>query len=79
MCESYIVPEIRSLGIDESKKSILIRLEESKAAYISDKNLRIQPLSFVDHVVDTFGAKNNVIILCRYPDQIRRKFRYNLC
>ncbi|HYG00134.1 MAG TPA: DUF354 domain-containing protein [Candidatus Saccharimonadales bacterium] len=63
-------PFLTSLGIDESKKSILIRLEESKAAYISDKNLRIQPLSFVDHVVDTFGAKNNVIILCRYPDQI---------
>ncbi|VFJ14239.1 conserved protein of unknown function [Candidatus Nitrosocosmicus franklandus] len=60
-----------SLGIDDSKKSILIRLEESKAAYISNKNLRIQPLSFVDHVVNTFGPKTNVIVLCRYPDQIR--------
>ncbi len=60
-----------SLGIDETKHSILIRLEESKAAYISDKNLRIQPLSFVDHVVNSFGSKNNVIVLCRYPDQIR--------
>lgn len=60
-----------SLGIDDKRKSILVRLEESKAAYISDKNLRIQPLSFVDQVVNSFGLKNNVIILCRYPDQIR--------
>lgn len=60
-----------SLGIDDRKKSILIRLEESKAAYISNKSLRIQPLSFVDHIVNTFGPKNNVIVLCRYPDQIR--------
>jgi predicted glycosyltransferase len=60
-----------SLRIDETRKSILIRLEESKAAYISDKNLRIQPLSFVDHIVNTFGPKNNVMVLCRYPDQIR--------
>ena len=60
-----------SLGIDDTRRSILIRLEESKAAYISDKKLRIQPLSFVDHIVDTFGPKNNVIVLCRYPDQIR--------
>lgn len=59
-----------SLGIDDKRKSILVRLEESKAAYISDKNLRIQPLSFVDQVVNSFGL-NNVIILCRYPDQIR--------
>ncbi len=62
---------LASLGIDKSRKSILIRLEESKAAYISDKNLRFQPLSFVDHVVNSFGSKNNVIVLCRYPDQIR--------
>ena len=60
-----------SLGIDETRKSILVRLEESKAAYISNKDLRIQPLSLVDHVVNSFGLKNNVIILCRYPDQIR--------
>jgi predicted glycosyltransferase len=61
---------LEALGIDNEKKSILVRLEESKAAYISNKSLRIQPLEFVDHVVDSFGPENNVIILCRYPDQI---------
>lgn len=60
-----------ALGINDKKKSILIRLEESKAAYISNKSLRIQPLDFVDHVVDSFGPENNVVILCRYPDQIK--------
>lgn len=61
---------LKGLGIDDKKKSILVRLEESKAAYISNKSLRIQPLDFVDHVVDSFGSENNVVILCRYPDQI---------
>lgn len=62
---------LKVLGIDDKKKSILVRLEESKAAYISNKSLRIKPLDFVDHVVNSFGPENNVVILCRYPDQIR--------
>lgn len=62
---------LEGLGIDNRKKSILVRLEESKAAYISNKSLRIQPLDFVDHIVESFGTENNVVILCRYPDQIK--------
>lgn len=62
---------LKNLGISQQKKSILVRLEESKAAYISNKSLRIQPLDFVDHIVESFGRKHNVVILCRYPDQIQ--------
>lgn len=71
LCHEKDSQLLETLGIDITKKSILVRLEESKAAYISNKSLRIQPLDFVDHVVDYFGPENNVIILCRYTDQIK--------
>jgi uncharacterized protein len=61
---------LEELKIDHLRKSILIRLEESKAAYISNKHLRIRPLDLVDYVANNFADNNNIIILCRYPDQI---------
>jgi len=59
------------LKIDQSKKSILIRLEESKASYIANKKLIVQPITLVDTIVQHFNEKCNVIILCRYSDQIK--------
>ena len=61
---------MKGLKIDHSQKTILIRLEESKAAYISNKNLRIRPLHLVDFIVNNFDDINTIVILCRYPDQI---------
>jgi uncharacterized protein len=61
---------LEKLKTDRSKKSILIRLEESKAAYIANKKLVTQPIALVDFVVKHFSEKCNVIILCRYSDQI---------
>jgi len=61
---------LEKLKADRSKKSILIRLEESKAAYIANKKLVTQPIALVDFIVKHFGEKCNVIILCRYSDQI---------
>jgi len=61
---------LKGLKIDHSRKTILIRLEESKAAYIYNKNLRVRPLDLVDFVVNNFSDNNTIIILCRYPDQI---------
>jgi uncharacterized protein len=58
------------LKIDQSKKSILIRLEESKASYIANHKLIVKPLSLVDSIVKYFSKKYNIIILCRYSDQI---------
>jgi len=59
------------LKIDQSKKSILIRLEESKASYIANKKLIVQPITLVDTIVQHFNEKCNIIILCRYSDQIK--------
>lgn len=61
---------LTKLNIDVSKKSILVRLEESKASYISNKKLQLQPIELVDFIVKSFGTRCNVIILCRYSDQI---------
>jgi predicted glycosyltransferase len=61
---------LEKLKTDRSKKSILIRLEESKAAYIANKRLVTQPIALVDFIVKHFGEKCNIIILCRYSDQI---------
>lgn len=58
------------LTLDQSKKSILIRLEESKASYIANQKLVVQPLILVDTIVQHFHEKCNIIILCRYLDQI---------
>jgi predicted glycosyltransferase len=62
---------LEKLKIDQSKKSILIRLEESKAAYIANHKLIVQPLVLVDSIVKHFNKEYNIIILCRYSDQIK--------
>ncbi|MER5174232.1 MAG: DUF354 domain-containing protein [Candidatus Nitrosocosmicus sp.] len=62
---------LEKLKIDQSKKSILIRLEESKASYIANHKLIVQPLALVDSIVKHFNDKYNVVILCRYSDQIK--------
>jgi predicted glycosyltransferase len=65
---------LAGLKIDPSKKTILIRLEESKAAYIinqQQKKITVNPLGLIDYIVNYFSEKNNIVILCRYQDQIR--------
>jgi uncharacterized protein len=57
------------LKLDMDKKSILIRIEESKASYIADKNLE-PTTSMVDSLVKNFSKLANVLILCRYEDQL---------
>ncbi|MEO9319189.1 MAG: DUF354 domain-containing protein [Nitrososphaera sp.] len=52
-----------------SRKTILVRLEESKAAYIHDRRLVID-VNMIDKLVDKFSSSAKVIILCRYSDQI---------
>lgn len=61
---------INKLRVDQSKKTILIRLEESKASYIANKKLIFQPLKLIDTIVQYFNEKCNIVILCRYSDQI---------
>ncbi|HZB80334.1 MAG TPA: DUF354 domain-containing protein [Nitrososphaera sp.] len=52
----------------DKKKMILIRLEESKASYIADK--KVSATKMIDSFVDRLWQSTNIIILCRYEDQI---------
>lgn len=57
------------------EKTVLVRLEESKASYIADKGLG--SLSLVDAAVSEFSKLADVLVLCRYQDQIEQaKKRY---
>lgn len=49
-------------------RRVLIRLEESKASYVADKNL--ETTDFVDHIVKSCHSSMELSILCRYQDQI---------
>jgi uncharacterized protein len=60
---------INKLGLEISKKNVLIRLEETKASYIADKKIE-NIISMVDAIVDNLSLSTNIIILCRYEDQI---------
>lgn len=57
------------------RKVVLVRLEESKASYIADKGLASLPL--VDAAIGAFSKLADVVVLCRYQDQIEEaKKRY---
>ena len=60
---------INEIGLKTSKKNVLIRLEETKASYIADKKIE-NSISMVDAIVDNLSVATNIIILCRYEDQI---------
>ncbi len=60
---------------ERGPQKVLIRLEESKASYIPDNGLPRLP--FIDAAVDEFSKVADVIVLCRYQDQIEEtKKRY---
>ena len=54
--------------IDQGKKTILLRLEESKASYIVDKQLGTGKM--IDDFVSELWQSANIAVLCRYQDQI---------
>ncbi|MCD6038344.1 MAG: hypothetical protein K0S67_2234, partial [Nitrososphaeraceae archaeon] len=60
---------VNEIGLETSKKNILIRVEETKASYIADKKIE-NSISMVDAIVDNLSVATNIIILCRYEDQI---------
>jgi len=64
------------IKIDPKKKIVLIRPDENKASYIID-NKNNKTLSIIDKIVENLADEVNVIILCRYSDQIQKfKERY---
>jgi len=52
------------------KSTIVIRPEESKASYLIDKNTNID--NILESIVETFHKTTNILVLCRYQDQIRQ-------
>lgn len=60
---------IDNFNFDTQKKTILIRPEETKASYIADKKISNR-ISMIDAVVNNLSELANIIILCRYEDQI---------
>jgi uncharacterized protein len=56
-------------------KTVLLRLEESKASYIADKKLGT--VKMIDDFVNELSHSANIMVLCRYQDQIAEvKSRY---
>ena len=55
-------------GVAPGKRTILLRLEESKASYIADKNLGTGKM--IDDFVGEMWQSADIVALCRYPDQI---------
>jgi predicted glycosyltransferase len=54
--------------VEQEKKMILLRLDESKASYIADK--KISTTRMIDSFVDELWQSANLVVLCRYEDQI---------
>ena len=54
--------------VKHDKKMILVRLEESKASYIADK--KASTTKMIDSFVDELWQSANIVVLCRYEDQI---------
>ena len=55
-------------GVEQGKKTILLRLEESKASYIADRKLGTAKM--IDDLVNELWQSANIVVLCRYQDQI---------
>ena len=50
--------------------TIVIRSEESKASYLLDKKSSVN--NILESIVENFHATANILVLCRYQDQIRK-------
>ncbi len=54
--------------VEQGKRTILLRLEESKASYIADRKLDTGKT--IDDFVNELWQSANIVVLCRYQDQI---------
>jgi predicted glycosyltransferase len=53
----------------DNKKKILVRLEESKAAYLAKSSAKENGYLFLDSLVQSLHNSANIVVLCRYSDQ----------
>jgi predicted glycosyltransferase len=57
--------------MEANKKNILVRLEESKAAYITECSRKKDGYLFLDSLVESAGDLANIVVICRYADQVK--------
>jgi uncharacterized protein len=62
--------EIGNTKLDRQRKTALIRVEEAKASYIVDRGCETKT-HMIDLVVKELSKSVNVVILCRYEDQLK--------
>lgn len=62
--------EIGNVKLDRQRKTALIRVEEAKASYIMDRGCEAKT-HIIDLVVKELSKSVNVVILCRYEDQMK--------
>lgn len=60
-----------------NKKKILVRLEESKASYLTESSVKKNGYLFLDSLVKSIHDMANIAVICRYSDQVTKvKERY---
>jgi predicted glycosyltransferase len=55
-----------------NKKNILVRLEESKAAYLTESSVKKNGYLFLDCLVKSIHDLANIVVICRYSDQVTK-------
>jgi uncharacterized protein len=66
----------KKLQLNNTKKTVLIRPEEIKASYITDKKVK-SSIELIDDIVKKFSDEYNILILARYLDQVNfYKYRF---
>ena len=56
----------------DNKKRILVRLEESKAAYLAQNSAKEKGYLFLDSLVQSLHNSANIVVICRYSDQVEK-------
>lgn len=57
---------------NRSKKNVLVRLEESKAAYLAENATKKNRYDFLDYLVESIPDLATIIVMCRYSDQVTK-------
>ena len=55
-----------------NKKNILVRMEESKAAYLTESSAKKNGYLFLDSLVKSIHELANIVVICRYSDQMTK-------
>lgn len=55
-----------------NRKNILVRLEESKAAYLTESSVKKNGYLFLDSLLKSMHELANIVVICRYSDQMTK-------